>query len=39
MERQTRRDGEDADYEIGKMRRRLVGRDDGLQGGMEGGRD
>lgn len=35
MERQRRKEGEVADYEIGKMRRRLVGRDDGSQEGME----
>lgn len=35
MERQTRREGEDADYEIGKRRQQLVGRNDSLQGGME----
>lgn len=38
-ERETRRGGEDADYEIGKRRGQLVGGDDGLHGGMELGRD
>lgn len=37
--KETRRERQDTDYEIIKRTGRLVGRDDGLLGGKERGRD